>query len=180
MKQLRTRSYLTLISIGGLSPGFWFVTIILLLIDADPIQAFSLIWEGAVGKRYAHLQRIGGLGAPGTWYLRCFGHLHGWLMEYRHRRSDHRGCHFYHRCDSPVSGHISRSCTGDHPFYFSRDVGWCYLGSPGRRLKGIWRRQRDLRRVGAEFHRYSAQYRVNFWRMEPARGRFDERNRTLS
>lgn len=50
MKQLRTRSLTLLFQLGGLVLAFGFITIILLLIDANPIQAFSLIWEGAVGS----------------------------------------------------------------------------------------------------------------------------------
>ncbi len=50
MKPSRTRSFSILFQLGGLILAFGFVTVILLLIDADPIQAFSLLWEGAVGN----------------------------------------------------------------------------------------------------------------------------------
>ena len=39
-----------LFQLGGVVLAFGFVTIILLLVEADPIQAFSLIWEGAIGN----------------------------------------------------------------------------------------------------------------------------------
>ena len=50
MKQSRIRSLSFLFQLGGLILAFGFVTIILLLVDADPLQAFSLIWQGAVGN----------------------------------------------------------------------------------------------------------------------------------
>lgn len=50
MKQVRTRSLSFLFQIGGLILAFGFVTMILLLVDANPIEAFRLIWEGAIGN----------------------------------------------------------------------------------------------------------------------------------
>ncbi len=50
MKQAQSRSLSALFQIGGLILAFGFVTIILLLVDADPIEAFRLIWQGAVGN----------------------------------------------------------------------------------------------------------------------------------
>ena len=50
MKPSRTRNISILFQLGGLVLAFGFVSLILLLIDADPIQAFSLLWEGAVGN----------------------------------------------------------------------------------------------------------------------------------
>jgi simple sugar transport system permease protein len=50
MKQSRTRSLSILFQLGGLILAFGFVTLILLMVDADPLQAFSLIWQGAVGN----------------------------------------------------------------------------------------------------------------------------------
>lgn len=50
MKQSRNRSLSILFQLGGLILAFGFVTIIMLLVDADPLQAFSLIWQGAVGN----------------------------------------------------------------------------------------------------------------------------------
>lgn len=50
MKPSRTRSLSILFQLGGLVLAFGFVSLILLLIDADPIQAFSLLWEGSVGN----------------------------------------------------------------------------------------------------------------------------------
>ena len=50
MKQVRARSLSFLFQLGGLALAFLFVTMILLLVDADPIEAFGLIWVGAVGN----------------------------------------------------------------------------------------------------------------------------------
>jgi len=50
MNQARTRSYSILFQLGGLILALVFITVILLVIDADPIQALSLIWEGATGN----------------------------------------------------------------------------------------------------------------------------------
>ena len=50
MNQARTRSYSILFQLGGLILALIFITVILLVIDADPIQALSLIWEGATGN----------------------------------------------------------------------------------------------------------------------------------
>ena len=50
MNQARTRSYSILFQMGGLILALIFITLILLVIDADPIQALSLIWEGATGN----------------------------------------------------------------------------------------------------------------------------------
>ncbi|HOM67698.1 MAG TPA: ABC transporter permease [Brevefilum fermentans] len=50
MKQSRTRSLSILFQFGGLILSLGFVTVILLLVDANPIQAFSLIWQGAFGN----------------------------------------------------------------------------------------------------------------------------------
>jgi general nucleoside transport system permease protein len=50
MKQARTRSLSILFQLGGLILAFGFVTVILLSIDANPAEAFRLIWQGAVGN----------------------------------------------------------------------------------------------------------------------------------
>lgn len=50
MKPSRMRSYSLLFQLGGLILAFGFVTLILLFVGADPLQAFQLIWEGAVGS----------------------------------------------------------------------------------------------------------------------------------
>jgi general nucleoside transport system permease protein len=50
MNQYRTRSLSILFQFGGLLFAFLFITLILLLVGADPILAFQLIWDGAVGN----------------------------------------------------------------------------------------------------------------------------------
>ncbi len=50
MDKTKSRGLSILFQLGGLVLAFLFVTLILLLVDADPIQAFSLIWEGATGN----------------------------------------------------------------------------------------------------------------------------------
>ena len=50
MKQTHKRGLSILFQLGGLLLAFGFVTMILLLVDADPRQAFGLIWEGAIGN----------------------------------------------------------------------------------------------------------------------------------
>jgi len=50
MKQSRIRSLSILFQLGGLVLAFGFISLILVLIDANPLQAFSLIWQGAVGS----------------------------------------------------------------------------------------------------------------------------------
>jgi general nucleoside transport system permease protein len=50
MNQYRTRSLSILFQFGGLLMAFLFITLILLLVGADPILAFQLIWDGAVGN----------------------------------------------------------------------------------------------------------------------------------
>jgi general nucleoside transport system permease protein len=50
MKQTHKRGLSILFQLGGLILAFGFVTMILLLIDANPRQAFGLIWEGAIGN----------------------------------------------------------------------------------------------------------------------------------
>lgn len=50
MDKAKKRGLSILIQVSGLVLAFAFVTLILLLVDANPIQAFQLIWEGAVGN----------------------------------------------------------------------------------------------------------------------------------
>jgi simple sugar transport system permease protein len=50
MKQSRIRSLSILFQLGGLVLAFGFISLILVLIGANPLQAFSLIWQGAVGS----------------------------------------------------------------------------------------------------------------------------------
>ena len=50
MQQVRKHRLSILFQLGGLILAFGFVTMILLLVDANPIQAFGLIWEGAIGN----------------------------------------------------------------------------------------------------------------------------------
>ena len=50
MKQARNRSLSILFQLGGLILAFGFVTLILLSINANPAEAFRLIWQGAVGN----------------------------------------------------------------------------------------------------------------------------------
>ncbi len=49
MNQARTRSLSLLFQLGGLVLAFLFVTLILLLVGADPFEAFRLIISGAAG-----------------------------------------------------------------------------------------------------------------------------------
>lgn len=50
MNQARSRSISIIFQLGGLVLAFLFVSLILLMVDADPIEVFGLIWEGAVGN----------------------------------------------------------------------------------------------------------------------------------
>jgi len=50
MNQARTRSLSFLFQLGGLVLAFLFVTLILLLVGADPVEAFRLIFSGAAGN----------------------------------------------------------------------------------------------------------------------------------
>jgi general nucleoside transport system permease protein len=50
METIRRRSTAILFQLGGLVITFLFVTGLLLLIDAPPLEAYRLIWEGAVGN----------------------------------------------------------------------------------------------------------------------------------
>ncbi|MBW6473468.1 MAG: ABC transporter permease [Anaerolineaceae bacterium] len=50
MNQMQNRSLSFLFQIGGLILAVLFVTIILVLVDAKPLDAFRLIWEGATGN----------------------------------------------------------------------------------------------------------------------------------
>ena len=50
MNKARSRGLSLIFQLGGLILALLFITLILLLIDADPIQAFQLILEGAIGN----------------------------------------------------------------------------------------------------------------------------------
>ncbi len=50
MNQTRKRSYSFLFQLGGIVFAFLFISLILLLVDANPIETLRLIWEGAVGS----------------------------------------------------------------------------------------------------------------------------------
>lgn len=50
MNQARSRSYSFLFQVGGLILSLLFVSVILLLAKAQPLEAFRLIWEGATGN----------------------------------------------------------------------------------------------------------------------------------
>lgn len=50
METIRRRSTAILFQLGGLLITFVFVTTLLLLVGAPPLEAYSLIWEGAVGS----------------------------------------------------------------------------------------------------------------------------------
>ncbi len=50
MNQARTRSLSLLFQLGGLVLAFLFVTLILLLVGADPVEAFRLIISGSAGN----------------------------------------------------------------------------------------------------------------------------------
>ena len=50
MKHAQSRSLSLLFQLGGLILALGFVTIILVSINANPVEAFRLILEGAVGN----------------------------------------------------------------------------------------------------------------------------------
>jgi len=50
MNKSRTRLYSFLFQLGGIILAFLFISVILLLVGAKPLETFKLIWEGAVGS----------------------------------------------------------------------------------------------------------------------------------
>lgn len=50
MNHTRSRSISFLFQLGGLLFSLLFVSVILLLVNSNPLEAFSLIWEGATGN----------------------------------------------------------------------------------------------------------------------------------
>jgi simple sugar transport system permease protein len=50
MEQTRLRRFSFLFQIGGVVLAFVFISLILILVGANPLETFRLIWEGAVGS----------------------------------------------------------------------------------------------------------------------------------
>jgi len=50
MNKTRARRFSFLFQLGGIVFAFLFISVILLLVDENPIDTFRLIWEGAVGS----------------------------------------------------------------------------------------------------------------------------------
>jgi len=132
MNKTRARRFSFLFQLGGIVFAFLFISVILLLVDENPIDTFRLIWEGAVGSS-SRISNVLVVWVPivlvtcgllvtfttGLWNIGIEGQITlGAILT--------------------VPRHFCLTCFGDRSFNHRRDGRGRNLGCPCWRPKNIW------------------------------------------
>lgn len=112
------------IQLAAVLAALLFTTLILLAVQAPPLEAYKNIingifpLEGDSAARWAKFSDVLISWVPLIPHGRAAHHFCRWPVEYRHRRPDYAGGHLHHLDDARPARFQPAACPHHHPVHF--------------------------------------------------------------